>query len=65
MSQNAMKLSWSSEEVDEKLKNIMTNIHTVCAKYGKQNDGQIDYVKGANIAGFLKVANAMIDMGVV
>jgi len=65
MSQNAMKLSWSSEEVDEKLKNIMINIHTACAKYGKQNDGQIDYVKGANIAGFLKVANAMIDMGVV
>jgi glutamate dehydrogenase (NADP+) len=65
MSQNAMKLSWSSEEVDEKLKNIMVNIHAACAKYGKQNDGQIDYAKGANIAGFLKVANAMIDMGVV
>jgi glutamate dehydrogenase (NADP+) len=65
MSQNAMKLSWSAEEVDEKLKNIMANIHTACAKHGKQNDGQIDYVKGANIAGFLKVANTMIDTGVI
>jgi glutamate dehydrogenase (NADP+) len=65
MSQNAMKLNWSSEDVDEKLKLIMVNIHAACVKHGKQNDGQIDYVKGANIAGFLKVANAMIDMGVV
>jgi glutamate dehydrogenase (NADP+) len=65
MSQNAMKLNWSSEEVDEKLQNIMKNIHAVCMKHGAQNDGQIDYVKGANIAGFLKVANAIMDMGVI
>lgn len=65
MSQNAMKLNWDAEEVDQKLKQIMINIHASCVKYGKQEDGQIDYVRGANIAGFLKVADAMIDMGVV
>jgi len=65
MSQNAMKLNWTSEEVDEKLKKIMKNIHASCVQYGKQSDGQIDYVKGANISGFLKVANAMVDMGVI
>jgi glutamate dehydrogenase (NADP+) len=65
MSQNSMKLSWSSNEVDGRLHEIMGNIHRQCVKYGKRNDGYIDYVKGANIAGFLKVANAMLDMGVI
>jgi glutamate dehydrogenase (NADP+) len=65
MSQNSMKLSWSSAEVDGRLHEIMGNIHKQCVKYGKRPDGYIDYVKGANIAGFLKVANAMLDMGVI
>jgi glutamate dehydrogenase (NADP+) len=65
MSQNSMKLSWSSAEVDGRLHEIMGNIHKQCVKYGKRADGYIDYVKGANIAGFLKVANAMLDMGVI
>ncbi len=64
MSQNSMKLNWSREEVDEKLCEIMNSIHEECVKYGKTNDGYVDYVKGANIAGFLKVANAMLDQGV-
>jgi glutamate dehydrogenase (NADP+) len=65
MSQNSMKLLWSRQEVDERLHEIMCNIHNQCLKYGKRNDGYTDYVKGANIAGFLKVANAMLDMGVI
>jgi glutamate dehydrogenase (NADP+) len=65
MSQNALKYNWSREEVDAKLHEIMRNIHASCVKYGTQEDGYIDYVKGANIAGFLKVANAMIDQGVI
>jgi glutamate dehydrogenase (NADP+) len=65
MSQNSMKLSWSAAEVDEKLHSIMCNIHEACVKYGKDADGHVDYVKGANIAGFLKVANAMLDQGVI
>lgn len=65
MTQNSMRLSWSSEEVDLKLKIIMQNIHQTCIKYGKQPDGYIDYVKGANIAGFVKVADAMLAQGVV
>jgi glutamate dehydrogenase (NADP+) len=65
MAQNSMKLSWPKEEVDMRLHQIMRNIHESCVKYGKQPDGYIDYVKGANIAGFLKVANAMIDQGVI
>jgi glutamate dehydrogenase (NADP+) len=65
MSQNSMKLSWSRNEVDHRLHEIMCNIHTQCVKYGKRPDGYVDYVKGANIAGFLKVANAMLDMGVL
>ncbi|MEZ4853000.1 NADP-specific glutamate dehydrogenase [Flavobacterium sp.] len=65
MSQNSLRLSWSSEEVDEKLKGIMKNIHEACVKYGKQADGFVDYVKGANIAGFVKVADAMLAQGVV
>jgi len=64
MSQNAMKLSWSREEVDEKLNGIMNNIHANCVKYGKEKDGYINYVKGANVAGFIKVADAMIAQGV-
>ena len=65
MSQNSMKLGWPAKEVDERLHDIMINIHNSCVKHGKDNDGYINYVKGANIAGFLKVANAMIDLGVL
>ena len=65
MTQNSLRYHWSREEVDEKLKDIMLNIHNSCIEYGKQDDGYIDYVKGANIAGFVKVADAMLDQGVV
>jgi len=65
MSQNSMKLSWPASEVDNRLHHIMSSIHEACVKYGKQEDGYIDYVKGANVAGFLKVANSMMDLGVV
>ena len=65
MSQNSMKLSWPLAEVDNRLQQIMSNIHEQCVKNGADPDGYIDYVKGANIAGFLKVANAMLDQGVV
>ncbi len=65
MSQNSLKFNWSAKEVDEKLHEIMCNIHSSCVKYGKQPDGFVNYVKGANIAGFLKVANAMLDQGVL
>ena len=65
MSQNSLRLSWSSEEVDERLKTIMLNIHASCVKYGAEQNGFIDYVKGANIAGFVKVADAMLAQGVV
>ncbi len=65
MTQNSMKLNWSREEVDQKLHSIMVNIHEACVKHGTRKDGYVDYVKGANIAGFLKVANAMLDQGVV
>ena len=65
MSQNAMKLNWPMEEVDSKLHQIMTSIHTACIKYGTEPDGYVNYVKGANIAGFIKVADAMMDQGVV
>ena len=65
MAQNSMKLNWPREEVDNRLHQIMRNIHESCMKYGKRPDGYIDYVKGANIAGFLKVANAMLDQGIV
>ncbi len=64
-SQNAMKLSWTAEEVERRLHEIMINIHKSCVQYGTQPDGYINYVKGANIAGFMKVANAMLDQGVV
>ena len=60
MTQNAMKLSWTREEVDEKLKGIMKSIHEQCQKYGTQADGTVNYVKGANVAGFMKVAKAMM-----
>ncbi|OQX80310.1 MAG: glutamate dehydrogenase [Bacteroidetes bacterium 4484_249] len=65
MSQNAMKLNWPREEVDEKLHHIMKSIHNTCVIHGKESDGYINYVKGANVAGFLKVANAMLDQGVI
>lgn len=65
MSQNSLRLNWTREEVDNKLKQIMTDIHDSCIKYGKDEDGYIDYVKGANIAGFVKVADAMLAQGVV
>jgi len=65
MSQNAMKLSWPSKEVDERLHQIMRSIHEACVKYGKNKEGYVNYVKGANVAGFLKVANAMLDQGVI
>jgi glutamate dehydrogenase (NADP+) len=60
-----MKLNWPKEEVDTRLHQIMQSIHQSCNMYGKQSDGYIDYVKGANIAGFLKVANAMLDQGIL
>ncbi|HSH19581.1 MAG TPA: hypothetical protein VLA03_03970, partial [Draconibacterium sp.] len=65
MTQNSMRLPWSREEVDEKLHGIMVDIHKVCVKYGTEADGFINYVKGANIGGFIKVANSMIAQGVV
>ncbi len=65
MSQNAMHLQWSAEEVDEKLHTIMNDIHAQCVKYGTEPDGYINYMKGANIAGFMKVANAMMEQGIM
>jgi len=65
MSQNSMKLSWSREEVDRRLHEIMCNIHEACVKYGKDETGYVNYVKGANIAGFLKVAEAMVEQGII
>ncbi len=64
MSQNAMHLQWSAEEVDDKLHTIMRDIHEQCVKYGTESDGYLNYMKGANIAGFMKVANAMMGEGV-
>ncbi len=65
MTQNAIRLTWSEDEVDQKLHEIMHNIHEQCVKYGRESDGYVDYVKGANIAGFMKVANAMMAQGIV
>ena len=65
MTQNSIRLGWSAEEVDEKLQNIMKGIHEVCREHGKEADGFVNYVKGANIAGFVKVADAMLAQGVV
>ena len=65
MTQNSMRLQWNNEEVDRRLHEIMQNIHEQCCKYGRQPDGYINYVKGANVAGFMKVAKAMMAQGVV
>mgnify|MGYP000472086400 CR=1 FL=1 len=65
MAQNSQKLSWTAEEVDNKLRQIMKDIHEQCVKYGKESDGYIDYVKGANTAGFMKVAKAMMAQGIL
>ena len=65
MSQNSLRLSWSRKEVDDRLKDIMEDIHDSCVKYGTKEDGSVDYITGANIAGFVKVADAMLAQGVV
>tara|TARA_R110000868_G_scaffold185488_1_gene427452 strand:+ start:4377 stop:5720 length:1344 start_codon:yes stop_codon:yes gene_type:complete len=65
MTQNSLRFNWTREEVDLKLKDIMSNIHDSCIQYGKEKDGYINYVKGANIAGFVKVADAMLAQGIV
>ncbi|CAA0210997.1 glutamate dehydrogenase, NADP-specific [Tenacibaculum maritimum] len=65
MSQNSLRYNWTREEVDAKLHQIMNDIHASCVEYGTQKDGFVDYVKGANVAGFVKVADAMLDQGVV
>lgn len=65
MSQNSLRISWSREEVDSRLKDIMEDIHDSCVQFGEQEDGSIDYIKGANIAGFVKVADAMLAQGVI
>ncbi|MDD4603990.1 MAG: NADP-specific glutamate dehydrogenase [Bacteroidales bacterium] len=65
MTQNSMKLNWPAKEVDDRLHHIMTSIHESCIKHGKDASGYVNYVKGANIAGFIKVANAMLDQGVI
>lgn len=65
MTQNSLRFKWTREEVDSKLKDIMTDIHKSCLEYGTGSDGYVDYVKGANIAGFVKVADAMLAQGVV
>lgn len=65
MSQNSLRYNWTAEEVDERLQKIMSDIHDACVQYGKEDDGYVDYVKGANIAGFVKVADAMLAQGVI
>ena len=65
MSQNSLRISWSREEVDSRLKDIMEDIHDSCVQYGENEDGSIDYIRGANIAGFVKVADAMLAQGVI
>ena len=60
-----MRLKWTPEEVDERLHRIMEDIHAACVKYGTEPDGYVNYVKGANIAGFIKVADAMMSQGVI
>ena len=65
MSQNSMRQHWTAEEVDSYLHRIMSDIHSACLKYGTQEDGTVNYVKGANLAGFIKVAGAMVDQGLV
>jgi len=65
MSQNAMRLTWPREEVDSRLLTIMRSIHQSCMQYGRRADGSISYVDGANVAGFVKVADAMLAQGVI
>lgn len=65
MTQNSLRYNWTREEVDEKLREIMLNIHDSCIEHGKEKNGHIDYVKGANIGGFVKVADAMLAQGIV
>ena len=65
MSQNSMRMKWTPEEVDGHLQRIMTDIHETCVRYGTEDDGYVNYVKGANIAGFIKVAEAMMAQGLV
>lgn len=65
MTQNSMKINWTAKEVDDKLGQIMTSIHEACLKYGTEKDGYINYMKGANIAGFMKVAQSMVEQGIV
>ena len=64
-SPNAMRMSWTREEVDARLLQIMQGIHAACLKYGKRADGSVSYIDGANVAGFVKVADAMIAQGVI
>jgi len=65
MSQNYMGLSWTSEKVEKELHHIMVRIHEQCVEHGRINDDYVDYVRGANVAGFLKVAHAMVEQGIV
>ena len=65
MTQNSIRQKWTAEEVDTHLRRIMSDIHSACLKYGTLDDGTVNYVRGANIAGFIKVANAMVDQGLV
>ena len=64
MTQNSERLSWTAKEVDDYLRRIMSDIHQNCIKYGTEHDGYINYVKGANVAGFMKVAKAMMAQGI-
>lgn len=65
MSQNSLRLSWTRAEVEQRLKNIMANIHEQCVLYGSDEEGNVDYVQGANIAGFVKLADAVIAQGLI
>jgi len=65
MAQNSMRLSWEREELEARLRDIMKKIHEQCVEYGREDDGYINYVKGANIAGFIKVADAMLAYGIM
>ena len=65
MTQNSLRYNWTRDEVDQKLREIMLNIHNSCIEHGKQKNGYVNYVKGANIAGFVKVADAMLAQGVI
>lgn len=65
MSQNSMRISWTREEVDSKLHRIMRDIHDQCVKYGRESEDYVNYFRGSNIGGFIKVADSMLDQGVV